>query len=526
MKNFKVELAVYCRRQWLWLILIAAITGADDLRADAAVQYHCAGMARLRSDPHLLTLQKVLALPKTTNLEELAQIRFCALLTNSLPIGNNPSNAALIGPLLSDVVEDESLGKFGGASANGTGFILAVRLSPQRTKLWQDNFSKVLGGDGEKFSSLEYSGLRWKTGGSNPIWIIPARDWLLAGCGDDFSAAQMEYLNQIKAKGRPVPALDGNWLEGEINSSRVGGWFRCLRPANIKIAVKPDEDNLQIEARILEAGAIPWNSGPWQIPKDLMQGQIISFSAGQDVAAFLRLSPGLSHLDSNPLTNQFCFWSLDQMPMLNYLAWPADNASNALRSLAADAPTVLNPELKRFNGTELSWYPGSGKLVWQNMRLFTPAFQAVQAKDGQFLLMSGFPRSNKSKPVSDALLGQVEGHTNLVYYDWELTGRRLQVWQILSKMISNRSSLQSNDANYKAGVESGWLEPASRLVGNTVTEVTHVAANELSIMRKAPVGFTALELVLLADWFCDANSGPIHTAPPAGRQAPPPAIGK
>ena len=241
-----------------------------------------------------------------------------------------------------------------------------------------------------------------------------------------------------------------------------------------------------------------------------MRGQIISFTAGQDVAAFLNMNPALGHLASNPLTNQFYFWALDQMPLLNYMAWPVANASNALQRLATEAPAAFNPELKRFNGTQLAWNSKAARLAWLNMSMFAPALEAVQDNDGQFLFLSSFPRSSKIKPAPDSLLAQIQGRTNLVYYDWELTGRRLSEWQILGKMISNRAVGENGDAEIASFDETEWLGNVVPLVGNTVTEITRVAPKELSFKRKAPVGLTAVELVLLADWFCDANSGPIH----------------
>jgi hypothetical protein len=500
-----------------------SIAGASHVQADAALHYHCAGSAQLAGDPNLVTLQKVLSLQKTTNIQNLARIRFCNLLTNGLRLGNNPSTASLIQPLLNDIVERESLGKFGGASSDAMSFILALHVEAPRAQLWQDNAAKIFGGNGEKFSSGEFSGRRWNAAGSDSFWIIPARGWLLAGCGHDFSAEQVEYLNQIKAQGRPVPALDHNWLEADIDSSRLGGWFRYLKPTNIRLTIAPNEDNLQIEARVLEAEAIPWNSDPWQMPTNLMRGQIISLSAGRDVAAFLKMSPALSHLAGNPLTNQFYFWAGDQMPLLNYMAWPQAHASNVLERLSTEAPAALNPDLKRFNGTELTWHPEARRLICQNIPLFVPALQAVQDKDGQFLFLSSFPLSPKSRPAPESLLAQIEGHTNLVYYDWELTGRRLMEWQILGGMIANRSRLPGGDERNTALIEDNWLAGLEPLLGNTVTKITRLAPNELFAVRKAPLGFTSLELVLLADWLCDANSGPIHSPPQPAKKAPAPA---
>jgi hypothetical protein len=512
-----------CHRIRFCLFAIVAILSARTALAEVAVQYHCVGGSQLAAGTHLATLHKVLALPATANLENIALARFSNMLTNRLQLTNNPSSASLIKPLLSDVVERESLGSFGDAGASGPGFILAVHLEAQRTQLWQDNFAKVLGRAGEKFTSQEISGRRWNTTRANSLWIIPAQDWLLVGCGDDFSSLQTQYLSQIKAQGRPMPALQRNWLEADIASTRLGGWFRLLQPAHISLTVTTNEDDLAISARVLEAEAIPWKAAPWQIPKNLMRGQIISFTAGQDVAALLNVDQSFAHLASDPLTNQFFFWALDQMPFLDYLAWPVANASNALQRLATEAPAALNPELNRFNGTELVWHAEAGKLAWQNMRLFVPALEAVQTNDGQFLFASAFPKPSNGNNAPDALLAQIEGRTNLVYYDWELTGRRLGEWLILKRIIFKYLIGQDTDGKDTMFVGDQWLGGLTSLAGNTTTEITRVAPNELCLERKAPLGLTSVELVLLANSFCGVNSDTAHSSPPVGNTLPVPA---
>jgi len=509
-----------------WLCVLAAVAILPTVRAgDApnstgvAVQYHCAGVSRLADDTRLSAFHKFLTSRSTTNMENIARTRISCLLTNSLRLGNNPSSASLIEPLLSDVVATESAGSFGGASDDAPGFILALHLGAARGQMWQESLGKIFGGGGDTFASQEFIGRRWNAGGSNSIWIIPAGDWLLVGRGEEFASVQIQYLKQIKAEGRPVPALEHNWLEAELVSSRLGGWFRFLQPTRLSISVTTNQGNLQIGARILAAEAIPWKAEPWQIPKDLMRGQIISFTVGQNVAAFLKMNPALSHLTGNPLTNQFYFWALDQMPMLDYMAWPEANASNTFETLSTEAPVALNPWLKEFNGTEAVKIPKVNALVLRNIRLFGPVLQAVRCVDGQFLCWAGFPISPTARPAPDALLSQIQGRTNLVYYDWELTGRRLQEWQVLSKMIANRSLPPNSQASHDVLIENQWLTGLGDLPGNTVTEITRVAPNELSLTRKAPIGVTALELVLLADWACEANSGPIHsaqTSDPAG----------
>jgi hypothetical protein len=509
--------------RWMWLCSLAVlmVTGEKSILAGPALQYHCVGSSQLTGRKPPTALQRVLGLHATTNFQNIALTKFSRVLTNSLLLAKDPGSASLIAPLLSDLVENESLGCLGAASINGPSFILAVHLNAPRTQLWQENAGKIFASNGEEFKSQEFSGRRWNASGLDPFWILPVRDWLLVGHGRDFSPMQADYLNQIKIRGRPAPSLDQNWLEADLASADLGGWFRYLKPANLRITIKSNGENLQFRLQVSEAEAIPWQSEPWQFPKDLIHGQIISYTAGQNVAALLNLEPALSQLPGSPLTNQFYFWALDQMPMLNYMAWPQADASNALERIATEAPGALNPGLKRFNGTELVWRPETHNLSCLNMRMFVPTLEALQCGDGQYLFLSTFPRPPGGKPAPDALLAQVQGRTNLVYYDWESTGRRLLEWQILRGMIANRALPQGSEAVDKSTLESEWLSALAPLAGNTVTEITRVTPKEFSAVRTAPLGFTAVELALLADWICDANSGPIHSPPPAPVMAPP-----
>ncbi len=510
-------------RRWKWLCSVALLTFAvhRNILAGQAIQYHFVGSSQLMGQTPPTAVQKVLALRTTTNIQNLALAKFACVITNDFRLAKNPASATLIAPLLSDLLEKESLGSFGGASVGGPSFILAIHLDARRMQLWRENAGKIFGSNGEEFKCQEFSGRRWHASGPDSFWILPVRDWFLIGHGNDFLPMQGEYLKQIKAEGRPAPPLEENWLEADLVSADLGGWFRYLKPANIRITIKPNGENLQWKLQVSEAEAVPWQPEPWQIPKDLIHGQIISYTAGQDVAALLNLNPTLSRLPGNPLTNQFYFWALDQMPMLNYMAWPQVDASNTLERLATEAPRALNPLLNRFNGTELFWRPQAHNLSCLNMRLFVPTLEALQCSDGQFLFLSTFPKSPGGRPPPDALTAQVQGRTNLVYYDWESTGRRLMEWQILRGMIANRALPPGDEAVDKSTIESEWLSALAALGGNTVTEITRVKAKEFSAIRTAPLGFTAAELALLADWISDANSGPIHSPPPAPVMAPP-----
>ncbi|MGA2176813.1 MAG: hypothetical protein ABSH38_17695 [Verrucomicrobiota bacterium] len=550
-------------RIWLYLILAmaclpkAAPGATNTIRIVA--QYHCAGGEQLTGHTNLVTLNRIRALPSTAAFRKLAIDKVSALLAGGLGFETNAFVRALISPLLTDLLQTESFGAFGGFSGNVLGFVLALQLDTNRAQLWQDNFSKALGSAGERFTTEGFSGWRWNRGGSASVglpdnksaialataealatagvsptnsdsfWIVPARDWLLVGRGDDLLPLRIDYLQQVSRRGRPGPSLKENLLEADIDwlglTRWLPEWSRLLKPARIKVSVAAIDDVMQLTARVVYPQPIPWESAPWQIPTELVRNPLVSFTAAQDVAAFLNMDPAFSQLDCNPLTNQFYAWALGQMPFQTYMAWPVANGTNALDKLAIEAPAAFNPALKRFNGTELIWHPNQKKLIWSSMPLVAPALEVAQDNGRQFLFMSLFPRSPMSKPVPDDLLAQVRGHADLVYYDWELTGPRLQEWRLLSQMMANRSSGESDEMFDANTVTESWLGGFGSLDINTVTEINRVASNELSLVRTSPVGFTGLEMVLFSDWLSNAGAGPANRQPlPPRKTASPPTL--
>ncbi|HZM06072.1 MAG TPA: hypothetical protein VFC44_23980 [Candidatus Saccharimonadales bacterium] len=344
---------------------------------------------------------------------------------------------------------------------------------------------------------------------------MPAHDWLLVGCGDQFSSLRDKYLQQIKAQGRPAPKLSNNWLEAEIDGTQLAAWPHYIKPFRLNVNLSTKAGNLQIEARAVYPKAMPWRSDSWRLPKELIRSPLISFTAAQDVAAFLNLDPVVSRIENNPLTNQFFIWALGQMPLQTYMAWPVAGATNALERFSSEAPAALNPVLEALDGTELLWLPNYKRLVMSKLRVVTPALQAAWDKASPFLMVELFPRSPMNEPAPEKLREQLDGRTNLVYYDWELTGLRLQQWHLLGRMLLNRAPNPADPTGNGAVIEEKWLTEISSLSGNTVTEITRVSPNELSLVRNSPAGLTGIELFLFSEWASGVGFGPINGQQPA-----------
>jgi hypothetical protein len=307
-------------------------------------------------------------------------------------------------------------------------------------------------------------------------------------------------------------------LEADLDLSRLAALLpdllRLFKPARIRLTATVEQNNLRMTARVIYPEPIPWNSVQWQLPKDLVQGPVISFTAAQNVAAFLNLSPAFSQLEGDPLTNQFCSWASEDMVFLNYMAWPVVNATNVLEKFSIAASDTFGPALQKFNGTELRWLAEQRKLILANLRVMVPSLEAVQDKAGEFLLLSLFPLHPSKESAPDDLWNQIDGRTNLVYYDRETTSPRLQQWGMVGRMLLTRSGPPKAYVMRARAITDTWFGALSALVGNTTTEITRVAPNELYIVRTGPFGLTGIEIFLLSDCLSTLGPPPINLQPP------------
>jgi hypothetical protein len=128
------------------------------------------------------------------------------------------------------------------------------------------------------------------------------------------------------------------------------------------------------------------------------------------------------------------------------------------------------------------------------------------------------------------LLSQFVSKPNLIYYDWELTARRLVQLRMqvqLSTLLTGKMLLGTNTPTLP------WLMEMERHPGNSATEVIAVSPREWTLTRKSPLGLTATELMGLMCWiesldfprfnfrFPDQTSPRVAPTSKAGRKAGP-----
>jgi hypothetical protein len=207
-----------------------------------------------------------------------------------------------------------------------------------------------------------------------------------------------------------------------------------------------------------------------------------------------------AHLAGGILTNQFYEWAGGQMPLQTYMAWPVEDSVNLLAELKTQCPPAFNLALSRFNGAQLAAHPQPSSLALGGLQMIAPEITAAMDEGRSFLLLSCFPALGHNPPPPAALWEQLNAHTNLIYYDWDLSGPRLQQLHMLGAMLLEKPGSRSPALKDALETTDRWRHDFRAVGSPTVTQALLTGPAEVSIERVSPLGFTGLELYYLSDW--------------------------
>jgi hypothetical protein len=293
--------------------------------------------------------------------------------------------------------------------------------------------------------------------------------------------------------------------------------------ARTTLDITPRAGSLYMSCKVNYQEPLQWTFQPWRVPTNLVKEPLTSFVAGQNVEAFLKPDETLASFNTEPFRGQFYFWSMGEMPLESYIAWPEENPREALKNLSSPALSGLNPKLKALDDTELVWHGDLSQLIWTKLNLASPHLEPGPASAPDYIVGGLFPVTTGRGPVPGALWDQFKDRTDMIYYDWELTGPRIIKLLSVTQMVPILKMLGiGEDAPYTGGktpselgvgnrlrIQEGFLVNLSSLLGNTVTEVTRSGSREVTIVRNSPFVFSSLELVLISHLLTDTPAGPI-----------------
>jgi hypothetical protein len=232
----------------------------------------------------------------------------------------------------------------------------------------------------------------------------------------------------------------------------------------------------------------------WRMPTNTIHQPFVSFTAARGIAPWLEKQNWAQPYEILPVPNQGFIWALAQMPLQTFAAVPVPDASNALVQL--DQKLSASTNWQSHFMMPLTMEMTNNQISWTGLPFVAPKLEALHEPSGDFLFAGVFPNNPKGKPLPPELLTLL-GQTNLVYYHWEITAERLKLLPQLTQLALMVTRHRQLDAQSAAGK---WLAAVGPTLGNSVTEVTQTAPNQLTFVRKASGGLTAVELTALANW--------------------------
>ena len=491
----------------------SAPTATAAVSSDILAGYHFVGIAPLANNSSAAVLRELWALPETRRFAEqtLQKLAHAPKVFYGLQISadQDERGAALLRPLLDDLLRSESFLQVRGPGIKQAEWTLLTQLPPERLKAWSAALSELtrlwnLGAP--VASTLEGFTASEVKRGETPDLVrwVEAGQWFMLGIGQDELPTVVEAARRIKAGGRPIPALATNWLEAELNLSRLSaalGLSSAIQWPHAKLAAVAQGENLRSNLRMAFPKAVTGPLDPWQIPTNIITEPLISFTAARGVSPWLGPCATLQQLELSPAPNELFFWAQGNVTFQSFVAFPLKDAASKLERAVHRASSLFSTNWQSRGLAQIDWQTNLHQMLWR-LPYVAPFLKPAEFKGRELVLGGLFAPSPTTNPPPAELLMQLTSQPKLVYYDWEITQARLKSWRIMAQLFATIAGQPQFTTN-TAGLP--WMMAVEPRLGNTITEIAADSPSEWSLVRKSHIGFTGIELVALARWLESTN---------------------
>ncbi len=522
-------------RKFFWLLTVVTLgaltacsvkVASSSRRTGAApliLRAHFIGTAQLFASPDAAKLNEAWGRPASAALRDHLLSR--AALVPSFWLGDVlPKGAAtqtnLFRPLLDDVLANES---YVDALATPE-FVLAVKVSDARARVWQTNLWQALVnwklGRPAAVKIANATGFELKTAGlPGAFRCLRAGEWIVVSAGGS-TAREAAVLAGIQSLGRPAKPT-GAWLDGEANLARLDAWLPVLAHfENLPVALfsfSNRTDFVRTHATFTFPKAHGWKPEPWLIPTNQIHDPLVNFLAVRGVAPLLEAYPPVAGLGYKPLPNQIFGWGYNGLPFQYNYAAPSSNVREQLRPLTPRlAKLIHGPQLNGLTG-QIFWDTNSQQIVWQGLPIALPQLGTLRDGGRDYLATASFPLLHLTNRPPPGLYQAFVSRNDVVAFDYEITGSRLPHWRQyfqLAEMTSRRPLASTNSPSLQWLLElQAWLEKNPQSA-EAVTEVRSTSATQMVLTRKSVTGLTAVELVTLGRWLESTNFPAFGIFPP------------
>lgn len=475
----------------------------DPSYVEPIARLHWLGKNHISNDTNAAALMAIWNLPESKQLEaqtveKLSTASWRLLLRQS---GTNPASA-LLRPIIEDMVNEECYLEISQASGQTRDIVLAIRLPDSEASLWKTNLAAVL----ESLTGIHpvkaNSAFGWslkKHDVPNLLELSRVGDWTIVGLAQKTNVLRSEIQNRIE-RGK-VPFLskaETNWMEGFFDVAQMfASNSLSLEISNLNFSISGEAGNVRTRADLLfQTGEGFGELEPWKIPADLIDGSFGSFTAVRGIRPLLERSRFWNTARLGPAPNQAWIWALQGMLMQTYLAAPLAR-SNQIQQVT---DTVMQRAETWFPNHDIAGFERSKAfegVEWKGFPFMSPFLRSMEESGDEFLVAGFFPLVKPAQALPPELMQILTGQTNLLMYDWELTGSRIEQWIYMGqfcRVVLQKAQLPAGSASLK------WLQALVPRLGNSATELVQTGPQQLSFSRKSTSGFTAIEMNLFADW--------------------------
>jgi hypothetical protein len=506
-----------------WVLLAAVLNGQRSFAGAPTApttgnvaRIHWSGLKQLSTDTNAARLLTIWNMLESRRLERQTLDKLSQSPWRWLHRNVDTNAAALLRPLLDDVVSNESCLFIRHGPGQPPQLAFVIRLDDQRAALWRFNLAQVLksltGITPEPASSGRYGWSLNKHHTPNVIELSRAGGWTIFGAADEHNGLFIELMARIQRSLPPMISRDAaDWLEADLDPVRLVPALATLFPSSPgKTPINPQPSTLNHlyfsltgnGSNVLTRGTADFSRPlalhlePWNIPTNLIADPLTEFTLARGFKPWLESSATWTNLPVSPAPDQLCFWAMKQFPMQSYFTVPLPGADSQVSRLT---DWLLQKEKIWFatnNMVRFEKSPRFNGLEWRGAPFMTLFLRSISAGNQDFIYGGGLTATVPGTLSLDSVQSTIS-RTNLVYHNWEQTGPRIDQWLYVTQFVRfvlRKDQLPSDSAGVL------WLKAAESKLGDSVTDITQTGTDQLSLTRLSDTGFTALELNLLADW--------------------------
>lgn len=475
-------------------------------RAESLLQVHWAGKSHVLTQTNT-TLAQVWSSPESLRLEAhvLEQLAHYWLRTVRLP--TNAADVQTVSGLLRDVLACESLLAVRRLTNQPASLELALRLNDLQARHWQEQLTGLFGLAAKSAPPATAAG--WSVFtivNSNTLAHARINGWTLIKLNGQLPTvgAPADLLKRLQ---QPHPGTDPSvanvwlrlttevdWLAQQLGTPSLS---RGHAPT-LSLTVAPEGTDLRTRGTLDFAQPVKVSLPVWDIPTNAITGALSSFTAVRGLSNALADQPAWRGFNIGQPPGQLFSWAISGLLFQAALAFPD-----------ADAPRRLTAINQALLGPGNDWLGARGEggfrpntdatsAVWSGLPFVSPTALIVSNQSSAYVLASLMPLGADTNPFPAQLLGLFTERPKLLYYDWQLTGPRIESWMALSQLTRltfRRSQLPADSASLL------WMQSLIPRLGNTVTTVEAPSDRQWTFSRRSALGLSALEIHLLADWF-------------------------